>query len=280
MSCFSACLASVDICQEPATYSHLSIAYDNHETSSIDRTLGEIDQRSYRSDLLFRLNDKWMVGGGHRYTVAQVYGLELQTNGHLHTFFLPVHRLSRTDRTSFRVSIAPAVSASSNVISRPNEYTADALQLLAAMVWGRQISDRMRLRYGICGDHRFGPYRVYPLIKVEWRPHRDWTVDLGWPTSQVSYQVSTDLTSLLRITPDGNQWYIKGKRLERQSTLTYEAYAVEWIFNWQAYEGLLLSANVGRQFHNRYKAALGDGSRARFSSESVTRVGVALVWRF
>ena len=81
------------------------------------------------------------------------------------------------------------------------EYTADALQLLVALVWGWQRSDRLGLRYGICGDHRFGKYHVYPVISVNWKPHPDWIIEFGFPTSQVSHQVTKSLTSLLRIVP-------------------------------------------------------------------------------
>ncbi len=262
------------------TYSHLSVAYYNHEKSSIGRTLGEINQENYNVDLMFKLNNKWVFGVGEHYTKLNDDGLELQTDGHLHTFFLPVHRLSQTDRRSFRASFAPALSASSKVILRPKEYTANALQFLAALVWGRDISDRLSLRYGICGDHRFGAYQIYPLITVDWRPHPDWTVELGFPTSQLSYQVLTNLTSLLRITPDGNEWYVNDNDLQKQSHFVYEAYTFEWVFNWQAHADLLITASVGWQFHNRYKATLLDDSRVRRSSDSGTRIGAALVWRF
>ena len=262
------------------TYSHFSGAYYNHEKSSIDGTLGATNLENYNFDLLFNLNDKWIFGAGHRYTILNVNGLELQTNGHLHTFFLPVHRLSQTDRGSFRISIAPALSASSNVMKSPNEYTADTFQFLAALVWSRHISDRLSLRYGICGDHRFGSYQIYPLIAVEWRPHPDWTVELGFPTSQLNYQVSANLTSLLRIVPDGNEWYVKDKDLEQQSHLVYEAFTFEWVFNWQAHKDFLITTSVGWQFHKRYEATRLDDSRIRSASASGARLGLALLWRF
>ena len=262
------------------TYSHLSVAYYNHGKSSIDSTLGETNQENFNFDLLFNLNDKWVFGAGHRYTKLNANGLELQTNGHLHTFYLPVHRLSQTDRGSFRASIAPALSASSNVMQRPNEYTSDVLQFLAAVVWGKHISDRLSLRYGICGDHRFGTYQIYPLIAVDWRPHPDWTAELGFPTSQLSYQIFTNLTSLLRISPDGNEWHVSDDDLQKQSRFVYEAYTFEWVFNWQAHKDLMITASVGRQFHNRYKATRLDDTRFDRSSDSNARIGVALEWRF
>ncbi len=112
LSCFSNSLASVDICQQPTVYSHLSIAFYNHEKSLIERSIGETDQENANFDLLFKLNNNWAFGAGHRYTILNIDPLELQTNGYLHTFFLPLHRQSQSDRKSFRFSIAPAQAAS------------------------------------------------------------------------------------------------------------------------------------------------------------------------
>ena len=278
--CFSNSLAGVDICRQPTVYSQLSIAYYKHEKSSFESGIGETKQENVNFDLLFKLNDNWAFGAGHRYTILNVEPLELQTNGHLHTFFLLLHRQSQSDRKSFRFSIAPALSASSNVMRNPGEYQVDALQLLAALVWSRQLSDRMSLRYGVCGDHRFGRYEIYPLISVAWQPHADWTVELGFPASQLTYRVSASLTSSLRIAPDGNEWYVRDKSLQKRSRLVYEARMLEWAFNWQAHEHIVMTASVGRQFHNRYEMTLLDDSRVRLSSDAVTRIGAALAWRF
>ena len=280
LACFSNSLASVDICQQPTPYSHLSIAYYNHENSSFEGSIGETNQENANFDLLFKLNDNWAIGAGHRYTILNVDPLELQTNGHLHTYFLPLHRQSQSDRKSFRFSIAPALSASSNVVKSTGEYKTDAFQLLAALIWTRQLSDRVNLRYGVCGDHRFGGYEIYPLVSVDWRPHADWTVELGFPTSQLTYQVSTSLTSSLRIAPDGNEWFIEDKALVKQSQIVYKARLLEWAFNWQAHKHFMITASVGRQFHNRYEMTLLDDSRVRLRSVSVTRIGAAVAWRF
>ncbi len=280
LSCVSNSLASVDICQEPSAESLMSIGYRKHDRSSFVRGPGETRQINYDFDLQFDLDSKWIIGAGHRYTILNVDGLELQTNGHLHTFFLPAHWLSQGERKGFRVSIAPALSASSNVMKDPGEYTSDTLQILAALVWSRQISDQLGFRYGICGDHRFGRYRVYPTVSVDWQLHPDWVFELGYPASQLNYRVSKNLSSSLRIAPDGNEWYVSDKTLEKKSKLSYEAYVLELAFDWKAHRQLTLTANVGYQFNNRYTLTLADDSRERLSSESVTRIGVALAWHF
>jgi len=274
-------LASIDICQDPVTYSHLSLAFDNHGDSTIDQAPGTIDQENLKFDLLVKTaGDKLLFGAGHRYAIFDVEGLQPATNGHLHTFFLPLHKLTGNDRRSFRLSIAPVLSASSNVFNKLDKYSADALQVLAALVWGRRLSDRVSLRYGICGDHRFGDYQVYPLISVRWQPRPDWNVQLGFPTSQLSYQVSARATSTIRVSPDGNEWFVLDKSRANQSRLIYEAYALEWAFAWELRESFTITASVGRQLHNRFEMTLLDESRVRLSGDPVTRVGAALEWRF
>jgi len=280
IGCLSPSLASVDICQQPTAYSQLSIAYYKDEKSTFESGTGEIGQENTNFDLLLHSKKNWAFGVGHRYTILNVDGLQLQTNGHLHTFFLSLHKQSQSDHGSFRFSVAPALSASSNVMKDPGEYSADAFQLLAALVWRNTLSDRVTLRYGACGDHRFGRYEIYPLISFDWQPHADWTIELGFPTTRVAYQVSKNITSSLRIAPEGNEWHVKDKNLEKQSQLVYEASLLEWTINWQAHEHFRISASVGRKFHNRYEMTLLDDSRVSLSSDSVTRIGAALAWRF
>ena len=280
LCCFSNSLASVDVCEQPTAYSHLSVAHYNCEKSLLERGLGDIKQKNNDFDLFFRLNSNWTTGAGHRYTILDVDPLELQTNGHLHTFFLPLHRESQSDHKSLRFSIAPALSASSNVMKDPREYDADAFQLVAALVWSREISDRVTVRYGVCGDHRFGNFEIYPSVSVDFQPDSDWTITLGFPMSQLSYQASTSLSSSLQITPNGHEWYVKDKSMEKQSSVVYEAWLLEWTISWLAHERFMVKAGVGRQFENRYEMTLLNEDRVRVHADSVIRLGVALTWRF
>lgn len=277
----SVILASVDICQDPAAYSHLSFGFDNFGESSLDNGFGLLDRNNLYFDLLIKSpSEKFLYGVGHRYSIIDFEPERPETNGHLHTFFLPLHRLTQDDRHSFRASIAPALSASSNVMGNADEYADDAFQVLAALIWGRQLSERVSLRYGICGDHRFGNFQVYPSLGVHWQPHPDWKVLLGFPTSQLSYQLSVQATSIIRISPDGNEWYVRNRSLKNHSKFIDKSYALLWEFDWQMRESFVISFSVGRQFHNRIELTLFDQSRVRLSSHPVTRVGAALELRF
>ena len=280
LSCASNSLASVDICQQPTAYSHLSIAYYSGQKASFETGIGEAGQDNTDFDLLFKSKNNWTFGLGHRYSVVKVDGLDLQTNGHLHTFFLPLHKQIESADKSFRFSVAPALSASSNVMKDPGEYSGDAIQILAALVWGNTLSDRVTLRYGVCGDHRFGGYEIYPLISVDWQPHDDWTIELGFPTTRVVYKASRNISSSLRIAPDGNEWFVKDKTLQQQSQFVYEAILLEWAINWQAHRHFSISASLGRHFDNRYEMTLLDDSQVQLSSDPATRIGAAVAWRF
>ena len=279
--CIQDSWAGVDICQTPIAYSYLSMEISSHNKSAFERNLGETEQENFNLDLIIRSEDNSLLFGvGYRYSFFNIDMLDPQTNGYLHTFFLPLHRISQNDVRSFRFSIAPALSTSSNVMKRPGEYTADAFQLLAALVWDRRLSDRVGLQYGICSDHRFGNYRMYPLITIHWQLHPGWTVDLGYPSSQLRYQFSAGSTFALQITPDGNEWYVLDKDLAQHSQFVYESYALKWSFDWQLAAKLTLTTSVGRQLHNRYEMTLRDGSRVRLAGKSVTRFAAKLRWRF
>ncbi|UCH46531.1 MAG: hypothetical protein JSU95_10390 [Betaproteobacteria bacterium] len=162
----------------------------------------------------------------------------------------------------------------------PKQYDADALQLLVAVVWKRPLSEATGFRYGICGDHRFGSYKIYPLVSFEWKPHSDWSVELGFPMAEVRYRVASGFGTSLRLAPSGNEWYVKDKSLQFDSQFVYESYLLNWNFNWQAYKGLIVSADIGWQFENEYELTLLDGSRAQVSSDPFMRVGASIEWRF
>lgn len=270
----------VDICGTPKAESHLSIAYYDNDSASFGNGFGETDRQIISTDLLIKANDRWTWGAGYRYTILGVAGVSLQANGHLHTFFFPVHRRTESNGGSFRFSFAPALSASSNIAKDPGEYTSDAVQLLAAAVWSRRLGEQLALDYGLCGDHRFGEFQVHPVISVSLKPHPDWQLDLGLPVTRLRYQLAPGFGTELRIAPDGNHWYVRDKDLQESSDLIHEAYLLDWSLDWRARQNIALTASVGREFHSRYEFTLLDGDRVRVAGDASVRVGIGLSWYF
>lgn len=281
LACLSNAWASADVCQDPVMHSRLSVGFNIQDDSVIDQRPGEIGLENRETDLRFKTaSEKFLFGIGHRYSIFDIDAIPAATNGHLHTYYLPLHLLTGDERNGLRISIAPAWSLSSNVGDSFGDYKDDSFQLLAALIWGRSISDRTTLRFGLCGDHRFGEYQIYPSLSVQWQFHPDWDLQLGFPNSQLSYQVSAPVSSTLRIGPDGNEWFVLDKSLTISSQFVYEAWAIEWVLDWQFHDDFTITASIGRQFHNRFEMTLLDQSRVRLSGEPITRVGAALEWRF
>lgn len=276
--CLSDAATSAEICHDPGSESRLAIAYYDHEQSRLGTSGGTSDLENFSTDLLYNTTSRWAYGFGHRTTVLNVEGLDLQTNGYLHTLFFPVHKLSKSDDGTFRFSIAPALSGSSNVIKDPGEYSADALQLLAALIWERPLNERWSFSFGICGDHRFGDYQVYPVVGASWQPHPSWNLEIGFPRSQLAIQVSNSVAAVIRIEPNGNEWYVKDNSLQKDSQLLYEAYVLEWELTWRTREHLMLSASIGREFDRHYDLTLLDESVVRLPADAATRIGVAFAW--
>ena len=276
----SIAVANVEVCGEPDDYSRLSLGYYQQDHADLDENAGRLGREDRRADLQYKVNDTWSVGIRHRYVTLDIEPLELQTNGHLHTLSFPVHRQSGRDGKGFRFSIAPTLSASSNVIKDPGEFSSNTIQLLAAMVWSQDLSSDTNLRYGLCADQRFGEYAIYPSITLGWRPRPHWLIELGFPTTRLSYRVSPEITTSLRIAPDGNEWHVKSRDLERQSQLVHEALQLRWALDWQASERIGLRVEIARLFRSRYDVVLADDTRAELNLDTATRIGAAVEWRF
>lgn len=269
--------ASVDVCHDTGIHSFVAGAHVWHEKSSLRERAGATNQENQDFDLLFASPSKpFSYGFGHRYMIFDFSGIEPQTNAHLHTSFVPLH----WRREGLRLSAAVALSASSNVMGHPQEYESEPLQLLFGVAAREEIGRQLAISYGLCGDHRFGEYTVYPVVGIEWRPHPDWQLELGFPKTRIAYVIAEQLTSLVQVAPDGNEWHVKNRDFSAESHFVYEAIALEWITEWEPVPPLTLAVSLGRQLRNRYEMTLANGERAFVSGEPAGRIGIELRWRF
>jgi hypothetical protein len=274
------CHAAADVCSDPGDASFASVEFANHDESPIDGTEAETNIEERDFDLLFAPGKRWLLGASHRYTIFDFSGIEPQTNAHVHTFFIPLHWRLPGDRHSVRVSAAPALSASSNVLSHPQEYEGATLQLLFALAVQTRFSDHLSMNWGICGDHRFGEYEVYPIAAIAWRPHPAWELQLGFPVTRVRYDITEGISSALQLAPDGNEWHVMDREFENESRLVYESVAFEWVTSWRLGPHLSVSVSAGRQLRNRYALTLENGDRVHLSGAPANRFSAGLRWRF
>ena len=265
------------VCGDPATRSYAAGEFAWHGRSALRERAGATDQENQDLDVLVASPSRaFSYGFGHRYMIFDFSAIEPQTNAHLHTSFAPLH----WQRGSRRLSAAVALSASSNVMGHPQEYESETLQLLFAAVVAKDVDEHLAFVYGLCGDHRFGEYRVYPVAGVEWRPHPDWTLEVGFPETRIAYTVTKDFVISLQVAPDGNEWRVENRDFSAESDFVYEAVALEWITEWSPVSRLTVALSLGRQLRNRYEMTLANGQRAFVSGAPADRVGVGLRWRF
>ena len=269
--------AGAAVCADPGAHSYAAGEFTWHGRSPLRERAGATDQENQDLDVLVASPSRpFSYGFGHRYMIFDFSAIEPQTNAHLHTSFLPLH----WQRGDLRLSAAVALSASSNVMGHPQEYESETLQLLFAAVAVKELDERLAFVYGLCGDHRFGEYRAYPVAAVEWRPHPDWTLEVGFPETRIAYAVTNELESSLQVAPDGNEWHVKNRDFSAESDFAYEAVALEWITEWSPGSRLTVALSLGRQLHNRYEMTLANGQRVFVSGAAADRVGFGLRWRF
>ncbi len=268
------------VCEAPEPYSFASVAFVAHARAALAPGSGATDQdtRDFALGVAGGAG-RFTWGLAHRYQIFGFSGIEPQTNGHLHTSWIPLHwRFGAARR--WRVSVAPALSTSSNVYRRPREWDGESFTLLAAAVARTRLSHRFSVRYGVCGDHRFGEYALYPVAAVTWRPDAHWQLDLGFPVTSVRFEPSRRVRSTLAVAPDGNEWQVADRELAASSRLVYEAVALEWTTEWRVRPSLALSFSLGRQLDQRYGMTLANGERVALDGAPADRVGFGIRWIF
>jgi hypothetical protein len=280
LACPAAAWASPTVCEAPEPYSFASLSFVHHERAALGAGNSYTDQETRDFALGFAdRSGAFTWGIAHRYEIVGFSGIEPQTNGHLHTTWLPLHWRFAAPRT-WRISVAPALSASSNVYGEPREWDGKTFTLLAAAVATTRLSRRSSVRYGLCGDHRFGDYTLYPAAAFLWHPDARWRLELGFPVTSVRFEPSQRLRSTLAVAPDGNAWQVADRELAASSRLVYEAIALEWTTEWRVLPTLALSVSLGRQLDNRYELTLADGARVALDGAPAGRLGFGIRWIF
>lgn len=268
---------SFDVCSEPSPDSGLRTAYHHYEDVAFAN--GDLGRYNWDADLAFRRRDDWLVGGAYRGTFIDESDVGFRTNGYLHSFYFTLHRL-RTAERNVRLAIAPALSGSSNVTKDPDQYDADAWQILFAAVWEWPAGDTLAWRAGVCADHRFGRYRAYPVAALAWRPDERWLVEAGFPEVRVGYRTGGALSAAFSLYPNGNEWYVKDKTLEFASLFEYRAWAADVSVTWTLSRSLALTVVGGVDFDAEYRGELMDGSRPTLEAGTAGRAGLEIAWAF
>jgi hypothetical protein len=272
-------VTSFDVCTEPGDGNVVRAGYTAFEDASVPPAGADLVRDNWVLDVAAGMGSAWLGGGAYRGTLIDERDVGLQTNGYLHSFYFFFQRL-RTPASNLRLAAAPALSGSSNVTKDPDEWEADAWQLNLAAVWRWPASGNDAWRAGLCADHRFGRYRLYPVVAYDWQPHPDWRIAAGIPDAAVTWQPADAFAATLAVYPNGNEWFVKNSALTQSSLLEYRAWAVDLVFAWHMTPALSLAATGGVDVDAEYRAALADGERTLLDAGTVARIGIELAWTF
>lgn len=283
--------ARSSFCAQTPDSRYLNLHYDQIGAADVNNLPpGEADSRRVREELLFfgkKLNTPssryWLGGVGHEYLSLQFDELpppEPQSNGHLHTLYLPVHWVNPEQQRQTRLSVAPAIGISSNILKNPDKLHEDSLQLWLALEYKQRVTSTLQWLLGLCADHRFGHYQGYPVAGLEWQPGERWSLRLAYPDTSLSYRATPRLSLTLAAGPDGNQWQILDSDLDNRSRVVREAWLIEGQISWQLSRSVTLSISVGKAIEPQLQLSLERGAEVELDLDDSSYTALGLRWHF
>lgn len=264
---------------EPEYDTHLSARYRDWQTSDLQNRAGDIAGARTRLEGGYRNPQRsWRLALGHEYNALDIEfaGPEPQTNGHLHTLHLAAGWSLQAGNGNVALTVAPAISTSSNALKNPGELDARSLQMWAAAI-GQFPAGGWDWVAGIAHDYRFGESRAYPVAGAEWRGERLF-FRATYPDLVLRWSPANQWTLGFSLGPDGNQWRAFDEDLEDSDDFRREAWeAAAWArYRWR--NGLSLGFSTGYMWDQQWRMRLETGEQLRTRAENANFVGVELGW--
>lgn len=279
-------LATGSPCQVAPTDSRATLSVESGHGKAFDTAPNsDVSLERYHLEIRPRDNQAIAVGFGHQYSIVDIDNLpgsgdrEISpvTNGHLHTLYIPMD-LSSLVGEPWRLRLEPALSISSNLLKKPGSIGADAWQPNVALLGRFDESPSSHWELGLCGDYRFGDYRVYPSASWNWQKGR-WSLRLGYPDAGIEASINEALSTGLRVSPAGNRWFVHDSDAG-DSLFIHEAWRAEWYLDWHFARSWNVNINLGKLLHNHYEFELESGRRFRDDTRPPWQVRLGIVWHY
>ena len=202
---------------------------------------------------------------------------EVLSNGHHHTIAIPVHwhrRLDDGDEVS--LSLAPALSVSSNVLKDLDLADSDAVQLWGSALY-RISGAHVDWLLGLNHDYRFGEGKVYPVVGGEWANEAT-TVRITYPDITANWQFSERWSLDASVLPDGNLWRVWDRDREIDSDFEREAWRAELALIYGLPRGWSFGLTAGYSWNVSWKFEREALGIARPGAESQVTAGLYIGW--
>ncbi|MEE8118016.1 MAG: DUF6268 family outer membrane beta-barrel protein [Gammaproteobacteria bacterium] len=272
--------AGVNICSVDFNKITSRFVYSKSGKESFVNAQGAISQQVVGLDLIGPLPStdqrQSYFGAGHRYTIFDIDGVATQTNGHVHTFYLPYFHAQQTERGIMRFAVAPALSASSNIIKTRNNWRSETLQLLG----GFRFENSNGWYVGGCADYRFGEFEIYPVFGLRFATMDRWQLEIGFPDSAARYRLHDEFNLQITIGPDGNQWEVADEAFSQRSRFGYQSFLLAFSLDWKPLKRLSVSFGVARHFEQELNLLLINGQRVTLDAEDTNELSASLHWVF
>ena len=197
------------------------------------------------------------------------------TNGHLHSLDFPVSWQRKDSSHTLDYYLAPVISVSSNALKNPDLLDSEALQLWAGMVYKNEMGKKSDWLLGVRADHRFGPYRVYPVAGVCWQPDANWQLQLALPDFSIRRFFSKGINMRLYAEPDGNKWHVFSDDTTENSDFFYNAIVTGISLEWQINPTFWLEFSAIKHSGRDFSFTLEDGTQLVTGAASSTGLEVS-----
>ena len=271
--------ASNQYCGNETMKNHIRLNAEKLQRAALD-TGTEVDFSRRELATSFIINSEqdqsMAVDLNFQYTIVDFdNSIAPMTNGHLHSWDFPVSWYRKGADYALTYYLAPVVSVSSNALKNPDLLDTDALQLWAGAVYKKELDPESAWLLGLRSDHRFGPYRVYPVAGFCWQPNGNWQLQLALPDFSISHFFSNGINIKLFAEPDGNKWHVFNKDTTSSSDFIYNAVVTGLSIEWQINPTVSLEFIAVKNSEQEYSFALDDGTQVDTGAQSSTGVSAS-----
>ena len=271
--------AASQYCDNSVGQNHIGVGHGRLEKAPLDTGTGAVvaittNEVNFSWPVSSEVDHSLALGFDMLYTIIDFELITPMTNGHLHTWSLPVTGSYKKNTAEIFYNVTPVVSVSSNALKNPQLIENKSLQLNTQLIYKKNLNPEYAWIIGFMSDHRLGDYRLYPVAGVCWQPEKDWALQLSLPDFSIRKTFSNGINLTFYAAPQGNQWHVFSKDRQRDSDLRYNAIVTGITAQWSITPTVSLSLDFEKQSRREFSIVLDDNNLIEPEAASSTGLTV------